>query len=127
MIGGGSAGGVSSANRRMRNVSNWPSIRSPANAARTIRSTSRVRRHGASKVSPFQSATMIGLEAPSPRTKRPGAALASEAALIAMRAGPRVKTGTIAVPSRSVGAQAEARASGVNASVPATSAVQTSV
>src|SRR6185436_11283837 len=127
MIGGGSAGGVSSANRRMRNVSNWPSIRSPANAARTTRSTSRVRRQGASKVRPFQSETMTGLEAPSPRTKRPGAALASEAALMAIRAGPRVKTGTIAVPSRSVGAQVEARASGVNASVPATSAVQASV
>jgi len=49
------------------------------------------------------------------------------AADIAMSAGPRVNTGTMAVPSRIVGSQVEASASGVNASVPAVSADQTSV
>ena len=42
-------------------------------------------------------------------------------------AGPRVKTGAMAVPSRSVGAHALARTSGVNASAPSTSEDHTSV
>ena len=62
-----------------------------------------------------------------PSENRPGAASASAAALIASSPGPRVKTGVIAVPSRSRGCQAAASASGVNASVPATSDDQTSV
>ncbi len=76
---------------------------------------------------PFQLPTITGLDAPSPSTNRPGAAAASVAADIAISAGPRVNTGTIAVPSRSVGSHAEASASGVNASVPLVSADQTSV
>ncbi len=102
-IGGGWAGGCSSLNRLIVNVSNSPSTRSPASAARTNRSTSRVRWYGRSKAMPFQLPTITGLDAPRPRTNRPGAASASAAADMAISAGPRVKTGTIAVPSRSVG------------------------
>ncbi len=76
---------------------------------------------------PFQLPTMTGLDAPRPRTNRPGAAAASAAADIAISAGPRVKTGTIAVPRRNVGSQAAASARGVNASVPFVSADQRSV
>ncbi len=92
-----------------------------------MRSTSRVLRYGSVKSRPFQLPTITGLDAPSPSTNRPGAAAASEAADIAISAGPRVKVGTIAVPSRSVGSHTEASASGVNASVPFVSADQTSV
>ena len=76
---------------------------------------------------PFQSATIVSEDAPIPRRKRPGAAAAIVAADCAISAGPRVKTGTIAVPSDSEGCQSEASASGVNASLPATSELQTSV
>src|SRR4051812_43508849 len=70
---------------------------------------------------------MAGLDAPRPSTNRPGAAAAIVAADIAISAGPRVNTGTTAVPSRRVGSQAEARASGTNASLPLTSADHRSV
>ena len=62
-----------------------------------------------------------------PSANRPGAASARAAALCAMVGAPRVNAGTIAVPRRSVGAQAAASASGVNASAPPDSADQTSV
>ena len=76
---------------------------------------------------PFQLPTITGLDAPRPSTNRPGAAAAIVAADIAISAGPRVNTGTIAVPRRSVGSHAEASASGVNASVPLVSADHASV
>ena len=76
---------------------------------------------------PFHCSTMTSEEAPNPQTKRPGAASARAATLWASRAGPRVKAGVMATPSRSVGLQAAARASGVNPSAPSTSADQTSV
>ncbi len=125
--GGTTAGGLSSLKRLIVNVSNSPSTRSPASAVRTKRSTSRVLRNGSVKSRPFQSPTIAGLEAPRPSTNRPGAAAAMVAADIAIRAGPRVNVGTIAVPRRRVGSQTEASASGMNASVPLTSADQTSV
>ena len=81
----------------------------------------------ASKANPFQDCTIAGLDAPRPRLNRPGAAEASAAADWAISAGPRVNTGTIAVPRRSSGCQAAASASGVKASAPATSLDQTSV
>ena len=76
---------------------------------------------------PFQLPTITGLDAPSPSTNRPGATAARDAADIAISAGPRVYTGTIAVPRRSVGSQVAASVNGVNASVPLVSADQTSV
>jgi hypothetical protein len=88
---------------------------------------SRVRRYGSANRTAFQSCTSTGDDAPMPSENRPGAASASAAALIANRPGPRVKTGATAVPSRTFGCQAAARASGVNASLPATSADHRSV
>ena len=111
----------------MVTVSNVPSTRSPASAALTMRSTSRVLRYGWSNDCPFQFSTIAGLDAPRPSTNRPGAAAASVAADIAISAGPRVNVGTIAVPRRSVGSHTEASASGVNASVPDTSEDHASV
>ena len=57
----------------------------------------------------------------------PGAASASEATHWARQAGARVYAGTIAVPRRSRGSHAAARASGVNASALSASADHTSV
>jgi hypothetical protein len=62
-----------------------------------------------------------------PSMNRPGAASASAAADMAITAGPRVKAGTIAVPSIASGTHAAASASGVNASAPLASADQKSV
>ncbi len=53
-----------------------------------------------------------------PITKRPGAASARLATDCAINAGPRVKAGMIATPSRAVGVQAAAWASGVKPSCP---------
>ncbi len=76
---------------------------------------------------PFQRSTMTLDDVPMPKANRPGAASAIAATLWAMSAGPRVKAGTMAVPRRSVGAQAAASASGVKPSVPSASLDQTSV
>ena len=62
-----------------------------------------------------------------PMATRPGAAAARLAAHWARVAGPRVKTGAMAVPSRSAGAHALARTSGVKASALSTSEDHTSV
>ena len=62
-----------------------------------------------------------------PSTKRPGAAEASDAADWAIRAGPRVKAGRIAVPSRKLGAHTDASARVVRPSKPLDSDDQTSV
>jgi hypothetical protein len=86
-----------------------------------------VRRYGWSNGIPFHPSTMTLDDVPTPRTNRPGAAWASDPALWASRPGPRVKAGTMAVPNRSDGAQAEASASGVKASAPLASDDQTSV
>jgi len=76
---------------------------------------------------PFQRSTMTSDDVPSPNAKRPGAAWHIAATDWASVAAPRVKAGTIAVPSRSCGVHAAANASGVNASVAPASADQTSV
>ena len=76
---------------------------------------------------PFHRPTITSEDEPIPRRNRPGAALASAAALWASRAGPRVNTGRMAVPRRSSGAQAAARASGVSPSVSLASADHASV
>jgi hypothetical protein len=76
---------------------------------------------------PFQCSTITSEEAPIPIATRPGAAVARLATHWARVAGPRVKTGAMAVPSRSAGAHTLARTSGVNASTPSTSDDHTSV
>ena len=54
----------------------------------------------------------VATSVPIPSAKRPGAAEHIAATVCASVAAPRVKTGTIAVPSRSVGVQAAASVSG---------------
>src|SRR5437660_1207043 len=56
---------------------------------------------------PFQRSTITSEDVPMPKTKRPGAASAMAATLMAMRPGPRVKAGTMATPRRACGAQAQ--------------------
>jgi hypothetical protein len=87
---------------------------------------SRVCWNGFSNGRAFWYATMYSDELPSPITQRPGAASASAAALIASTAGPRVCTGRIATPSRSVGAHCDASASGTKPSRSCASLVHTS-
>ena len=99
----------------------------PVSATRRNRTTSRTRSYGLSNGMPFHRCTMTSDDEPMPMATRPGAASASAAALWAIVGAPRVKAGTMAVPSRSVGAQALANASGVNASAPPASADHTSV
>jgi len=53
-----------------------------------------------------------------PKRKRPGAASAMAATLMAISPGPLVKAGAMAEPNRMLGAHAAASASGVKASVP---------
>ena len=78
---------------------------------------SRVRANGASNGMPFHRSTIAGDDAPMPSAKRPGAASAIDAAVCASSAGPRVNTGAMATPPRSVGAHAAASASGREAVV----------
>ena len=88
---------------------------------------SRTRRYGSSKGMLFQFSTMTFDEVPIPSANRPGAACTMLATLSASVAAPRVKAGTMAVPSRSDGVHAAASASGVNASAPPDSADHRSV
>ena len=67
---------------------------------------------------PFQRSTMTSDDVPMPKAKRPGAASAMAATLMAMRPGPRVKAGMIATPSRAAGAHCDAKVRGVKPSVP---------
>ncbi len=62
-----------------------------------------------------------------PSVNRPGARSASVAADMASRPGPRVETGTMALPSRRPGAHCAAIASGTKPSTPLTSADHASV
>ena len=75
----------------------------------------------------FHRSTITFDDVPMPNANRPGAASASEATHWARVAGPRVNAGTMAEPSRSVGAHTEASASGVNPSAPLASLDHTSV
>jgi len=83
--------------------------------------------YGSTKGTPFQRSTITLLLLPMPIANRPGAASASDATLCAKQAGERVYAGMIAVPRRSRGSQAAARASGVKPSAPSLSADQMSV
>ena len=91
------------------------------------RTTSRTRWYGSTNGTPFQRSTMTFDDEPMPMANRPGAASANEATLWARQAGARVKAGTMAVPSRSRGSHAAARARGVKASAPSASDDQMSV
>ncbi len=102
-------------------------IFSPASAARRNRTTSLVRWYGSANGMPFHRSTITFDEEPTPITKRPGAASASAATDWASSAGPRVKAGMMATPRRSSGAHCDARASGVNPSVPSASEDQASL
>lgn len=104
-----------------------PDTFSPDSASRTKRTMSRTWRYGSSNGMPFQRPTITSDDVPMPKANRPGAASANDATLWASTAGPRVNAGTMAVPSRSDGAHAEASASGVKASAPIASADHTSV
>jgi hypothetical protein len=75
----------------------------------------------------FHRSTITSDDEPTPRANRPGASSAMVAACMASRPGPRVYTGTTAVPSWSFGAHAAASASGVNPSAPLDSPVHTSL
>ena len=88
---------------------------------------SRVCANGRSKGRALCDVTTCAEELPIPSTKRPGAASASAAALIARRPGPRVCTGKQAQPRRRLGAHCEASTSGVKPSTSCASLVQTSV
>ena len=76
---------------------------------------------------PFHWPTITFDEVPRPSTKRPGAASAIVAAVWARSAGPRVYAGMMAVPRRIAGAHCDAKASGVNPSLPFASADHRSV
>ena len=77
---------------------------------------------------PFHLSTITFDDVPMPEHEPARARRSAIVATVcASSAGPRVYAGTIAVPSRSDGAHAEARASGVNASAPLASEDHTSV
>ena len=125
--GAGSGGGIWSRKPLTEKDSYSSSIFSPASARRMNFTQSRTRAYGFSKGMPFQRSTITFEDVPIPITKRLGAASARLAALIASSAGPRVKAGMIAIPSRASGAQAAASASGVKPSCPPASEDQKSV
>jgi hypothetical protein len=118
-IGTGCGGGVSS----LKPVS----VRSPARAGRRNSIVSSTFRRGRSNGIRFQPSTMRSEDAPIPSTKRPREASANAAASWASSAGPRWKTPTMPVPSRTRSVQAAAIASGVNPSGPFVSPLQRSV
>ena len=88
---------------------------------------SRTRLYGSTKGVAFQRSTITSDDEPTPRAKRPGASSAMVAACMASNPGPRVYTGTTAVPSRSRSLATAASASGVKPSAPLASPVHTSV
>jgi hypothetical protein len=75
----------------------------------------------------FQRSTMTSDEEPIPRANRPGASSAKVAACMASSPGPRVYTGTTAVPSLSRSLATAASANGVKPSALLASPVHTSV
>ena len=101
---------------RTAKVSNASLTGSPANALRRKRTVSRTVVSGRSYGRAFCICTMNGDDEPMPSEKRPGASTASDAALIAITAGPRVCTGNTAQPTRSEGAHSAAIASGTKPS-----------
>ena len=87
----------------------------------------RVRWKACSNGIAFQRSTIAGDDAPIPSAKWPGAASAMDAAVCARSAGPRVNTGAMATPPRSVGVHAAASASDVKPSWLSASPDHTSV
>ena len=84
-------------------------------------------RQGLANGIPFQPSTMRSDEAPMPSTKRPRLVSDSAAACWARSAGPRVKTPTTPVPSRSLSLHRAAATRGVKPSGPFVSPLQRSV
>ena len=112
MIGTGSRGTRARRKPLIENVSYSSTTFSPVSALRTNRNVSRTRWYGRSNSMAFQRSTITFDDDPMPSTKRPGAASAMLAVDPAISAGPRVYTGTIAVPKRSVDVHCDARANG---------------
>ncbi len=102
-------------------------VRSPENAARRKSSVCEILVSGFSKGIWFQPSTIRSEEAPMPSTNLPLLASARAAASWASSAGPRVKTPTTPVPSRTRSVQAAHSASGVKPSGPFVSPLQRSV
>ena len=91
---------------------------SPFMMARTAATVSRVRVWVFAYGTPIQFCTMLGVEMPSPSTKRPPESWLTVAADIAISGAGRVNTGTIAVPKRNLSESIAAAAIGENASLP---------
>jgi hypothetical protein len=91
---------------------------SRAKIARRIAMYSRVRASGLANGCPYQPSTTCGPETPSPRTKRPPERWSMVIAAIAVAAGVRADSCTIAVPSRRRSVAAPHQASGVSTSDP---------
>ena len=120
MIGGGSAGACSS----LKPVA----VRSPAKrGVAGSRRVSAIFVSGFENGIPFQPSTIRSDEAPMPSANRPSRASASAAACWASSAGPRVKTPTTPVPSRTRSVHVAASASGVKPSGPLVSPLHRSV
>ena len=85
---------------------------------------SRVRASGLANGIPYQPSTTCGPDTPRPRMKRPPLRWSSVIAAIAVAAGWRAESCTIAVPSFSRSVAAPHHASGVRQSEPYASAVQ---
>ena len=118
-IGTGSAGGRSS----LKPVD----VRSPENAARRNSSVCEILVSGLANGIWFQPSTIRSDEAPIPSTNLPSLASDRAAACWASSAGPRVKTPTTPVPSRTRSVQVAASASGVKPSGPWVSPLHRSV
>ena len=76
---------------------------------------------------PFQPSTITFDDVPDAEHEPARRGLGQRGHALGQAAGPRVKAGTMAVPSRSDGAHTEASASGVKASAPLASDDHTSV
>ena len=118
-IGTGSAGARSS----LKPVD----VRSPENAARRNSSVCEILVSGLANGIWFQPSTIRSDEAPMPSTNLPLLASDRAAACWASRAGPRVKTPTTPVPSRTRSVQVAHSASGVKPSGPCVSPLHRSV
>ena len=86
---------------------------------------SRMRASGLANGWPYQPSTTCGPDTPRPRISRPPERWSSVIAAIAVAAGVRAEIWTIAVPSLIRSVAAPHQASGVSASEPYASAVQT--
>ncbi len=97
-------------------------VRSPFNIERTSETVSRTRASGFSNGTPFQRSTIVSLEQPSPRMKRPGMSCASAPDIAANTAGVRVYAGDTAMPIRIVEIVRDSAPASTNGSGPEVSA-----